>query len=86
MGYSVKNKDIINAGLTQLGLITSLIAKIEQVTPEEKATTQMYVKATMLYANLEQLISMDMGTLPAPDSFMRQLKLNLQQIIKTNIP
>jgi len=86
MGYSIENRDIINAGLVQLGNINAVIAKLEQVTPAAEATSKLYVKSIMLYANLEQLIAMDAGTVPVPDSFLRQLKLNLQQIIKTNIP
>jgi len=86
MGYSIENKGLINAGLTQLGDIVSTIAKVEQVTPEADATTKMYVKSIMLYANIEQIIAIDQGTVLVPDEFFRQLKLNLQQIIKTNIP
>ena len=78
------NKDIILEGLTKIADLNIMIAKLEQVNPTSLEVSELYVKSTMCYAFLEQLIAMDNMVISMNTVVYNQLKMELKRIIKTN--
>ena len=79
------DKKIINEGLRKVADLNIGIAKLEQVNPADPYITKMYVKSTLCYAVLEQLIAVDSRVISMHPNTYLQLEMELKRIIKTNI-
>jgi len=76
---------IIRQGLDKVAELNSAIATLEQVNPANSSITKMYVKSTMCYAVLEQMIAVDSRVISMDPNTYRQLGMELIRIVKTNI-
>lgn len=84
MDYRVKNT-VIREGLDSIARLNDAIVRLEQVNPADPYITKMYVKSTMCYAILEQMIAVESLVISMDPNTYRQLSMELKRIVKTNI-
>ena len=84
MDYRVDDS-VIKEGLDKVAELSIMIVKLEQVNPANPIITKATVKSTMCHAVLEQLIAVESRVISMDANTYRQLKLELQRIIKTNL-